>query len=99
MLQISPNNIVPISEIKNKLNSLADSLDTNLLVVSKNGRATKLGLINLDYLEKLQEKSDQSEMGKIEQDLRKDFRVYLKDLGYDPDKLTDEDIYRIIDKI
>lgn len=99
MLQINPKSIIPVSEAKARLNNFADGLDTNLLVISKNGRATKLGLVDLDYLEKIQEKSDFSEMDRIEKDLRQDFRTYLKEKGFNPDKLTDKDIYRLLDKI
>lgn len=98
MLQVNPRNIISISEAKTKLNSLADRLDGEPLIVSKNGQP-KLGIVSLDYLETLQRKADFAEMQRIQTELKTDFRDYLKQEGYKAEKLTDEEVYKIIDKI
>lgn len=98
MLQVNPRNIISISEAKTKLNSLTNKLNGEPLIVSKNGQP-KLGIVSLDYLETLQKKADFAEMQRMQMELKTDFRSFLKQEGYKPEKLTDEEVYKIIDKI
>lgn len=97
MLQVNPRNILPISIVKAKLNSLADNLNGEPLIVSKNGRP-KLGIVSLDYLEDLQKKADFAQMQQIENRWQENFRQALVKKGYNLDKLTDEDVYNLLDK-
>ncbi len=91
MLQIKPQNIIPITAARAKLDDLVtEATGNNFYVISRKGRA-EAALIDIDYLMDIQRQLDFAEMRKISQEMREGFRAYLRKKGLNPDTMTDEE--------
>lgn len=96
MLQIKPENIIPITEARAKLDNLvSDAEGNNFFVISRQGKA-KAAIIDVEYLMELQKKLDFAEMRRLNLEFQKGFRAYLIKKGYNPDKMSDEDAEKIL---
>src|SRR3989344_4301864 len=99
MLQIQPKNIIPITEARAKLDDLIDQAKgNNFFVISRQGKA-KAALVDIDFLMDYEVKFNGMEMEKIHLEMQKSFREYLIKKGYDPDKMTDEEAEKILQKL
>lgn len=91
MLQIKPQNIVPITLARAKLDDLVtEATGNNFYVISRKGRA-EAALIDVDYLMEVQRQLEAAEMRQISQEMREAFRSYLRKKGLNPDTMTDEE--------
>lgn len=96
MLQIKPENIIPITEARARLDDLvSDAEGNNFFVISRQGKA-KAAVIDVEYLMDLQKKADSLEMQKLHLELQEGFREYLRKKGYNPDKMTDRQAEKIL---
>lgn len=99
MLQIKPKNIIPITQARAKLDDLVtQAIGNNFFVISRQGRA-EAAIIDVDYILKLQQKLEMAEMRRLQQEFQKGFRNYLAKRGYEPDKLTEEEVEKILKKL
>ena len=99
MLQINPQNIIPITEARAKLDDLVSGAQgNNFYVISRQGKA-KAAIIDVEYLMDLQRKLDFAEMRELHKQLQQGFREYLIKKGYNPDKMTDEEAEKILQSI
>ena len=91
MLQIKPQNIIPITDARSKLDDLVtDAVGNNFFVISRQGKA-KAALIDVEYILNLQKKLDQIEMEQLQSEMQQSFKKYLKKKGVNPETLTDKE--------
>lgn len=99
MLQILPKNIIPITEARGKLDDLVEQAKgDNFFVISRQGKA-KAAVVDVDYLLELQKKLELEEMREINLQMQEDFRKYLRKKGFNPDKMTDKEAEKILQKL
>ncbi|MBI3576938.1 type II toxin-antitoxin system Phd/YefM family antitoxin [Candidatus Gottesmanbacteria bacterium] len=91
MLQIKPQNIIPITAARAKLDDLVtQARGSNMFVISRKGKA-EAAVIDVAYLMELEKKLDLAEMRRINEEMQKAFRTYLRKKGKNPDTMTDEE--------
>jgi prevent-host-death family protein len=99
MLQIKPKNIIPITEARGKLDNLInEAKGSNFFVISRQGKP-KAALIDLEYIMELEKKLDFTTWKQLREEMQSDFKKYLTNKGYDPKKMTEEEVYKIIESI
>lgn len=99
MLQIKPQNIIPITDARSKLDDLVtDAVGNNFFVISRQGKA-KAALIDVEYILNLQKKLDQMEMEQLQSEMQQSFKKYLKKKGVNPDTLTDKEAEKFLNDL
>lgn len=96
MLQLRASNIVSITNARKILDDLMDKAKGNtFFAISRQGKPDA-ALINLDYLMSMQDRLDQLEFEQALTRSREGFRQYLIKIGKNPDKMTDEEVEKIL---
>lgn len=96
MLQIKPQNIIPITDARAKLDDLvSEARGDNFFVISRKGKA-EAAVVDVDYLLDLQRKLDLEEMRRINFEFQKGFRKYLIKKGYNPEMISNEEAEKIL---
>lgn len=99
MLQIQPNNIIPITDARAKLDDLVTyAKGSNFFVISRKGKAAA-AIIDINYVMELERKLDFAEMRKLHQEMQESFRDYLVKQGKNPDTMTDKQAEAILMKL
>ena len=99
MLQLKPQNIIPITAARAQLNDIVTAAKgSNYFVISRQGRPAA-AVIDWEYLSELQWKIDSEEAQEAVNGLRTGFKKYLRGQGYDPDKITDKEASKILVKM
>ena len=89
MLQLKPQNIIPITKARGQLDDLVtQAIGTNFYAISRQGRTTT-ALIDLNYLLDLQQRLDSLEMQTLDNQLKQSFKRYLKSNKLDPNTVSD----------
>ncbi|MBI5620615.1 type II toxin-antitoxin system Phd/YefM family antitoxin [Candidatus Gottesmanbacteria bacterium] len=99
MLQIKPQNIIPITDARAKLDDLVtQATGNNFFVISRKGRATA-AVVDVNYLMELEQRLDFAEMRRINEEMQESFRVYLRKKGKNPDMMSDKDAEKELAKL
>lgn len=99
MLQIKPQNIVPITDARAKLDDLVtQARGNNFFVISRKGRAAA-AIVDINYLMELEKKLDFAEMRRLHNEMQESFRDYLIKQGKNPDTMTDKQAEAILMKL
>ena len=98
-LTITLDQIVPFSQARANLAGLIDQLKTKkFTVVTKRQKPTAV-LVNTEYFTKLMAKQEAEEMKSLADSLQDGFSKYLKQKGLNPNKISDEQAEKILEKI
>lgn len=99
MLQIKPQNIVPITDARAKLDDLVtQARGNNFFVISRKGKA-EAAIIDVDYLMELQQELDLAEMRRINEEMQESFRAYLRKKGLNPDVMNEKEAEKELAKL
>lgn len=99
MLQIKPQNIVPITDARAKLDDLVtQARGNNFFVISRKGKA-EAAIIDVDYLMELQQELDLAEMRRINEEMQESFRAYLCRKGLNPDTMSEKEAEKELAKL
>lgn len=99
MLQIKPQNIVPITDARAKLDDLVtQATGNNFFVISRKGKA-EAAIIDVAYLMELQKELDFAEMRRINEEMQESFRAYLRKRGLNPDTMSEKDAQKELAKL
>lgn len=94
--KVSLDQIINISEARENLSRLVDQVGVGKTFIITKGGKPKSALIDLNLLREMERKRDFLEMEKITQSFQQAFRKYLRQRGYDPDKISEKKASRIL---
>lgn len=98
MLQLKPQNIIPITAARGQLDDIVSAAKgSNYFVISRQGRP-ETAMVDWEYLIELQRRVEADDAWKAVEGLRTGFKEYLIKNGYNPNKLTDKQAETLLQK-
>jgi len=98
-LTVSLDQLVPFSQARANLAEIVDRVkNTKFLVLTKRQKP-KVALVDTDYLATLITKAETEEMKFLTENLQAGFVDYLKKKGLSPNKLTDVQAEKLLQKM